>query len=69
MVSRELREHIKKILSERGLVQAKVAERAGFSKQQFSAMMAGRKIIRAEYIPDIADALGVSIGEIFSPKG
>jgi len=30
-------------------------------------MMTGRKIIRAEYLPAIASALGVEIWELFAP--
>lgn len=56
---------IKRTLFEKGMIQKVVAERAGFSNQQFSDMLNGRKVIRADYLPDIAKALGVSVNEIF----
>ena len=43
-----------------------VAERAGFTDQQFSDMLNGRKVIRAEYVLPIAKALMVDITELFS---
>ncbi len=56
---------IRLIISEKGLVQKTVANRAGFTEQQFSDMLNGRKLIRAEYLPLIATALGVSLNEIY----
>lgn len=56
---------IKHAMVEKGLYQKSVAERAGFSAQQFSDMLNGRKIIKAEYIPRIASALGVSANHLF----
>lgn len=57
---------IKVILAQKGLQQKYVAERAGFTEQQFSAMLNGRKLILAEHMPGIAQALGVSIAEVYS---
>ena len=56
---------IKAIIDQKGLRQKNVAQKAHFTEQQFSDMLNGRKTIRADYLPDIASALGVSIGEIF----
>ena len=56
---------IAKILNEKGMTQRAVASRAGFTDQQFSDMLCGRKVIRAEYLPSIAKAMRVSIQEIF----
>lgn len=56
---------IAKITRSKGLYQKYVAEKAGFTEQQFSDMLNGRKVIRAEYIPTIANALGVSINDLF----
>lgn len=57
---------IKKVMAEQGLFQKAVAERAGFTDQQFSDMLNGRKIIRADYLPQIARALKVDIGTLFA---
>lgn len=43
-----------------------VAERAGFTAQDFSNMLnERRKLLRVEHLPRIADALGVEIRELF----
>ena len=56
---------IKRSIAEKGLFQKAVAERSGFTEQQFSDMLNGRKVIRAEYLPLIATALGVDVGDLF----
>lgn len=57
--------NIKRVIQQKGLVQKAVAGRAKFSDQQFSDMLNGRKVIRAEYMPDIAKALGVEVAELY----
>lgn len=49
----------------RGMKNNAVAERAGFSAQQFSDMLNGRKIIKPCDILAISDAIGVSVGDLF----
>ncbi|QRN86001.1 helix-turn-helix transcriptional regulator [Clostridia bacterium] len=49
---------ISKYLKDQGIKQKAVAEKAGFSEQQFSAMMNGNRKILAEDIADICKALG-----------
>ena len=49
----------------RGLKQCVVARRAGFSEQQFTDMLHGRKTIKAEYMPKIAKAIDVNVAELF----
>lgn len=56
---------IKQRMASKGLYQKFVAEQSGFTEQQFSDMLNGRKIIRAEYLPSIANALGVRVGDLF----
>lgn len=56
---------IKMIIKEKGLVQRSVALRAGFTEQQFSDMLNGRKIIKAWDLTPISKALGVKIPEIY----
>lgn len=61
-------ENIKCIMSEKGLKQKAVAEKAGFNEKEFSAMLKNRKIIKVDDVMDIADALGVSPNELFGIK-
>lgn len=55
-------QNIKTIISEKGMKQTVVAERAGFSDSDFSNMLnERRKLIRIEHIPRITKALGVCL--------
>ena len=56
---------IQHIMNERGLIQRAVAQRAGYTQQQFSDMMNDRKTIKATDIVPISRALGVSIQEVY----
>lgn len=56
---------IDKLIRKYGFVQKRIAEKAGFTDQQFSDMLCGRKVIRADYLPPIALAMRISIQEIF----
>ena len=48
-------DNIKRIISEKGMKQGVVAERAGFSKSEFSNILNGRrKLLRAEHILPIS---------------
>ena len=58
-------ENIKRLVKESDIKQGAIARRAGFTDQSFSDMMYGRKLLRAEYIPQIAAALGKTINEIY----
>lgn len=57
----------KRIIAERGLKQRAVAEQAGFSEKQFSALMTGRRIIKDVDVVAIANALNVTPNELFAP--
>lgn len=58
--------NIKRILTAKGMKQVVVAERAGFSPQEFSNMLnERRKLLRVEYMPAIAEALDVDIHELY----
>ena len=57
--------NIRRIINQKGMKQKAVAEMAGFTPQEFSHMMNGRKRIAAIYIPKIADALDVSCNDLF----
>lgn len=58
--------NILKIINSRGLKQGAVADRAGYSKQQFSDMLNGRKIIKPCDALSIADALGVTMNDLYA---
>lgn len=57
--------NIREIIRDKCLKQSAVAEKAGFTPNQFSSMLYERKIILAEYIPSIACALGVTVNELY----
>lgn len=59
-------DNIKWLINSKGMKQGVVAERAGFTPQDFSNMLnERRKLIRAEHLPAIADALKVDVNELF----
>ncbi len=60
--------NIRKIIAERGLKQYVVAERAGYTKQQFNAMLTGRKLITDIDICKITSALGVDANALFNRR-
>lgn len=58
-------DNIKKIIARRGLKQKVEAELAGFSVQQFSALLNHRKVIKDVDVAAIARALEVMPNELF----
>ncbi len=58
-------ENIVRIINERGMKQRAVAHRAGFTEQQFSDMLNGRKIIKVCDIMAIAEALDVEVAALY----
>lgn len=61
--------NVRKIIDERGLKQCAVAERAGYTKQQFNAMLTGRRLITDVDICKITSALDVDANELFGKEG
>ncbi|MGN0348194.1 MAG: helix-turn-helix domain-containing protein [Roseburia sp.] len=61
--------NVKEIIREKCLKQSAVAKKAGYSDQQFSAMMNGRKIIKDTDILRIATALSVDANQLFERGG
>lgn len=59
--------NITRAIKARGLKNNAVAKKAGFSAQQFSDMLNGRKIIKPCDILAISEALGVDANMLFSP--
>ena len=61
----DLTENIKKIIKIKGMKQGVVAERAGFTPQEFSNILNGRKLLRAEYLLSVANGLGVEVNDLY----
>lgn len=57
--------NIRRIMEEKGLKQKYVAERSGFTAQEFSNMMNGRKSISVGYIRSICAALDAKPNDLF----
>lgn len=53
------------IIKDKGLKKKSVAAKAGYSKQQFSNLMNGRKLLKGDDILRIANALEVTPNELF----
>ena len=60
-----LPENIARIIQERGFKQTAIAQRAGFTDQQLSDMLNGRKIIKPCDVVALSEALGVTTNELF----
>ena len=54
-----------RIINEKGLVKKGVAERAGMTAQALSNILVGRKVIKADMVPTLANAVDVPIIELF----
>lgn len=61
--------NIARLIDERGLKQSAVASWAGYTKQQLSDMLNGRRIIRPCDVMAIAMALEVDVGDLFVDAG
>ena len=61
--------NIARIINEKGMKQCAVAERAGYSKQQFSDMLNGRKIIKPCDAYAISETLGATMNDLFEMRG
>jgi transcriptional regulator with XRE-family HTH domain len=57
--------NIKRIIKGLGTKNKFIAEKAGYTEQQFSDMLHGRKLITDVDIPKLAKALGVTPNELF----
>ena len=60
-----VQENIVRVIEEKALLKKGVARRAGMTAQALSDIIAGRKTIKADMVPNIASALGVPITELF----
>ena len=59
-------ENIYQIMEEKRQKQSAVAVAAGYPVKKFNDMLRGRKVIRADDIPNICKGLGVSPNEFFN---
>lgn len=60
-----LAQRISSLIKKSGIKQCVIAKKAGYSIQEFNAMLNGRKLIRACDIPNIAMALGVEVNDLY----
>ena len=60
--------NIDAIITRKCLKQSAVAEKAGYTRQQFNDMLKGRKVIRDTDIVRIASALEVDVNTLFGKK-
>lgn len=58
-------DNIYQIMCQKRQKQSSVAIASGYSIKKFNAMLRGRKIIRADDIPNICKGLGVTPNEFF----
>ena len=61
--------NIKRLIAERGMKSASVAEKAGFSSAVFSNVIRCRRKVYADEVVPIARAMGIEIDELFRPIG
>lgn len=62
---KEVIDRIRQIMAAKGIKQKYVAEQIGFTEQEFSNMMNGRRMLKVDDIKPICKALGVRSGELF----
>ncbi len=60
--------NVSKIIKDRCLKQCAIAEKAGYSKQQFNDMLKGRKVIKDTDIFRLAVTLGVDANTLFETE-
>lgn len=61
--------NIKKIIDRKGMKQGFVAEKAGFTPQEFSNVLnERRKLLRVEHLSRVANALDVTVNDLFGMR-
>ncbi|MCI9101508.1 MAG: helix-turn-helix transcriptional regulator [Lachnospiraceae bacterium] len=58
--------NIKNIIEDRSLKQSAIAKKAGFSTQEFNAMLNGRRLIKAIEMVSIMNVLDVDANTLFA---
>ena len=69
MVDSVVAGNVRRIIQERGMKNKAVAEKAGYSESQFSAILSNRRVIKAIDVAAISDALGVTPNDLFASDG
>ena len=59
-------ENISKIIQNRGIKQSYVAEKTGYTPQELSDMLNGRRLIKVCDIPRIAKILDVKVNDLYA---
>lgn len=63
-------QNIRSLIDDKGIKHVKVAGDLGLSKSNFSAMLTGKKLLRVEYLPRIAESIGCTYNDLFrKPEG
>lgn len=58
--------NVKSLIESKGMKQGVVAERAGFTPQEFSNVLNDRrKLLRVEHLLSVANALGVTVNDLY----
>lgn len=57
--------NIRRIIENKGYKQKFIAEKAGFTEQQFSDLLSGRKSFSVTYVMPICKALDVNPNDLF----
>lgn len=60
--------NLSRIIAEKGLIKKGVAKRAGMTPQALTDVLAGRRVIKADMIPALANACEVSVMEFFKDE-
>ena len=58
-------DNVRSIVEERGYRYSAIAERAGYTSQQFSDMLNGRKLIKADDCIRLKQAIGCTYEDLF----
>ena len=61
--------NVRRIICERGLKQCAVANKAGYTYQQFNNLMNDRKVVTDEDVVRLTSALDVTPNELFGLNG
>lgn len=56
---------VKEIIKEKGYKQYVIAKKAGFTPQDFSGILCGRKTFKADFVNPICYALEITPNELF----
>lgn len=57
---------LSRIIQQKGIKQTYVAQKAGYSPQELSEMINGRRLIKVCDVPRLAKALGVSSEDVYA---